>query len=156
MSNTFTTHSFNHTSKELCPRVYFGTLPEVMEIKDLLSVPIRSYEEDFLQSKVLPQARANRGLQAALSSIFPISNSSGNAVLEFVSYTLGTPTFDEVECKFRGLTLASALRIKVRLIIYDKESPADNKVIKDIREQEVYMGEIPLMTDHGTFIINGT
>ena len=156
MSNTFTTHSFNHTNKELCPRVYFGKLPEVMEIKDLLSVPIRSYEEDFLQSKVLPNERANKGLQAALLSIFPISNASGNAVLEFVSYLLSPPAFDEMECKFRGLTFASALRIKVRLVIYDKESPADNKIIKNIREQEVYMGEIPLMTDHGTFIINGT
>lgn len=156
MSHNFTTHSSNHSTKELCPRVYFGKLPEVMEIKELLSVPIRSYEEDFLQSRTPPHLRQNRGLQAALASIFPITSSSGNAVLEFVSYSLGTPAFDEVECKFRGLTLASALRIKVRLIIYDKESPADNRAVKDIREQEVYMGEIPLMTDHGTFIINGT
>ncbi|NNM59583.1 MAG: DNA-directed RNA polymerase subunit beta [Legionellales bacterium] len=156
MANTYITHSFNHTSKELCPRVYFGKLPEVMQIKDLLSVPIRSYEEDFLQSKIVLHLRKNKGIQGALASIFPISNASGTAVLECVSYTLGRATFDEVECKFRGVTLASALRIKVRLIIYDKDSPADNRVVKDIREQEVYMGELPLMTDHGTFIINGT
>ena len=94
------------------------------------------------------------GLHAAFKSVFPIVGYSGNAALEYVSYRLGTPTFDEKECMLRGVTYAAPLRVKVRLIIYDKESAT--KAIKDIKEQEVYMGEMPLMTDNGTFIVNGT
>ena len=99
-------------------------------------------------------ARKNEGLQAAFTSIFPISSHSGNARLEFVSYSLLAPAFDVVECQQRGLTYCSALRAKVRLIIMDKEAPKDT--VKEVKEQEVYMGEIPLMTDNGSFIINGT
>ncbi|MCW8943486.1 MAG: DNA-directed RNA polymerase subunit beta, partial [Sedimenticola sp.] len=89
-------------------------------------------------------------------SVFPIESYSGNAVLEYVSYRLGTPVFDVRECQLRGATYAAPLRVLVRLVIYDKEAPAKSKVVKDIREQEVYMGEMPLMTDNGTFVINGT
>jgi DNA-directed RNA polymerase subunit beta len=103
---------------------------------------------------VLPEKRKNEGLQAAFTSIFPISSHSGNARLEFVSYSLGEPPFDVKECQQRGLTYASPLRAKVRLTIMDKE--ASKPTVKEVKEQEVYMGEIPLMTTTGSFIINGT
>ena len=93
-------------------------------------------------------------MHAALKSVFPIASYSGNAALEYVGYKLGKPVFDVDECVLRGTTYACALRVKVRLIIYDKES--SSKSIKDIKEQDVYMGEIPLMTENGTFVINGT
>src|SRR5690606_15930214 len=98
--------------------------------------------------------RDDIGLHAAFRSVFPIASYSGNAALEYVSYTLGKAAFDVNACILRGITYAVPLRVKVRLIIYDRES--SNKAIKDIKEQEVYMGEIPLMTDNGTFVINGT
>ena len=93
-------------------------------------------------------------MHAAFKSVFPIASYSGNAALEYVGYKLGKPVFDVDECVLRGTTYACALRVKVRLIIYDKES--SSKSIKDIKEQDVYMGEIPLMTENGTFVINGT
>ena len=96
------------------------------------------------------------GLHAAFRSVFPIVSYSGNAALEYVSYRLGDPVFDVKECQLRGLTYAAPLRVLVRLMIYDKEAPGPKKKVKDIREQEVYLGEMPLMTDHGTFVINGT
>lgn len=131
--------------------------PEILEvpIPPLLDIQKRSYRE-FLQPDVPDEKRANMGLQAAFTSVYPITSYSGHAVLEFVSYHLGIPAFDVKECQMRGLTYATPLRVKVRLVIYDKESPSDAKVVKDIREQEVYMGELPLMTDSGTFVVNGT
>src|SRR6185437_13259852 len=96
------------------------------------------------------------GLQASFTSVFPISSISGYAELQFVSYRLSEPVFDVNECRTRGITYASALRVKLRLVVYDKDSPASAKVVKDIKEQEVYMGELPLMTNEGTFVINGT
>ena len=96
------------------------------------------------------------GLHAAFRSVFPISSYSGNAVLEYVNYRLGEPVFDVKECQLRGLTYAAPLRVKVRLVVYDKEAAGAKKPIKDVREQEVYLGELPLMTDNGTFIVNGT
>ena len=101
-----------------------------------------------------PRAAQNEGLQAAFTSIFPIVSHSGNARLEFVSYSLGEPPFDVKECQQRGLTYASPLRAKVRLVIMDKDAP--KPTTKEVKEQEVYMGEIPLMTTTGSFIINGT
>jgi len=131
----------------------FGKLPDAMEIPYLLAIQVDSYQK-FLQSNAPIDQRIDEGLQAAFKSVFPIISYSGNAALEFVEYRLGEPVFDVKECQLRGLTYASALRVKVRLIIYDKESAS--KSIKDIKEQEVYMGELPLMTDTGTFVINGT
>jgi DNA-directed RNA polymerase subunit beta len=87
---------------------------------------------------------------------FPIVSYSGNAALEYVSYRLGDPPFDVKECQVRGLTYSAPLRVKVRLVIYDKEASGTPKPVKDIREQEVYLGELPLMTDNGTFVVNGT
>ena len=100
--------------------------------------------------------RDEKGLHSAFRSVFPILSYSGNAALDYVSYRLGEPAFDVKECQLRGLTYAAPLRALVRLIIYDKDTPADAKKVKDIKEQEVYMGELPLMTDNGTFVINGT
>ena len=148
------TQVINHSVKEQRPRLYFGRLPEIMDIPDLLQVPKDSYES-FLQRNIPADQREDTGLQSALNSVFPIESLTGSARLEFVEYSLGESEYNVQECKLRGVTYAAPLRVKVRLIIYDKES-SDAKSIKDIKEQEVFMGEIPLMTEHGTFVINGT
>ncbi len=131
----------------------FGKLPGVMELPYLLSIQVDSYDK-FLQLDKQPGGRDDIGLHAAFKSVFPIVSYSGSAALEYVEYRLGEPAFDVKECVLRGITYAAPLRVKVRLIIYDKES--SNKAVKDVKEQEVYMGEIPLMTENGTFVINGT
>ncbi|CCE25023.1 DNA-directed RNA polymerase subunit beta [Methylotuvimicrobium alcaliphilum] len=133
----------------------FGKGTEVLDVPYLLATQINSYAS-FLQSGMSPEKRLNVGLHAAFSSVFPIESHSGYAVLEYVKYRLGEPTFDVRECQQRGATFAAPLRVLVRLVIYDKDAPGSTKVVKDIREQEVYMGELPLMTDNGTFVINGT
>jgi len=133
----------------------FGKSTEVLEVPYLLATQIDSYAS-FLQSGVDPDKRENRGLHAAFLGVFPIVSHSGYAVLEYVKYRLGEPVFDVKECQQRGATYAAPLRVLVRLVIYDKDAPASAKVVKDIREQEVYMGELPLMTENGTFVINGT
>src|SRR5512136_474066 len=134
-------------------RKSFAKRASVLQVPYLLATQIDSYAA-FLQAEVAPEARRNQGLQAAFTSIFPIVSHSGNARLEFVSFQLGIPPFDVKECQQRGLTYASPLRAKVRLVILDKESP--KPVPKEVKEQEVYMGEIPLMTTTGSFVINGT
>ena len=133
----------------------FGKRPIILQVPYLLATQIDSYRS-FLQDGRKADEREERGLHAAFMSVFPIVSYSGNAMLEYVSYRLGTPIFDVRECQLRGTTFAAPLRVLVRLVIYDKEAPAGSKVVKDIREQEVYMGELPLMTDNGTFVINGT
>jgi len=134
-------------------RKTFGDLTDAMEVPYLLAIQMESYRK-FLQEDSKASSRIDDGLQAAFKSVFPIASYSGNAALEYVEYKLGTPAFDVKECQLRGATYSAPLRVKIRLIIYDKES--SNKAIKDIKEQEVYMGEMPLMTDNGTFVINGT
>ena len=131
----------------------FGKRRSILEVPYLLAIQMDSYRK-FLQQDVAVKERADQGLQAAFNSIFPIVSYSGNAALEYVNYRLGTPVFDVKECQLRGTTYAAPLRVKLRLVIYDKESKY--KTVKDIKEQEVYLGEIPLMTDNGTFVINGT
>jgi DNA-directed RNA polymerase subunit beta len=133
----------------------FGKRPSILDVPFLLATQIDSYRS-FLQDGVTPDNRQDIGLHAAFKSVMPITSYSGNAVLEYVNYKLGEPVFDVRECQLRGTTYAAPLRVLVRLVIYDKEAPAGSKVVKDIREQEVYMGELPLMTDTGTFVINGT
>ncbi len=133
----------------------FGKSTEVLEVPYLLATQIDSYAS-FLQLGVEPEKRLDRGLHAAFLSVFPIVSHSGYAVLEYVKYRLGEPVFDVKECQQRGATFAAPLRVLVRLVIYDKDAAVTAKVVKDIREQEVYMGELPLMTDNGTFVINGT
>ena len=146
--------SYSFTEKKRI-RNNFGKSTEVLDVPYLLATQINSYA-GFLQSGVPPEKRVDNGLHAAFSSVFPIVSHSGYAVLEYVKYRLGEPTFDVRECQQRGATYAAPLRVLVRLVIYDKEAAANAKVVKDIREQEVYMGELPLMTDNGTFVINGT
>jgi len=124
-----------------------------MDVPYLLAIQLDSYRE-FLQAESAQGGVRDIGLHAAFKSVFPIISYSGNAALEYVGYRLGDPAFDVKECVLRGVTFAVPLRVKVRLIIFDRES--SNKAIKDIKEQEVYMGEIPLMTENGTFVINGT
>ena len=136
-------------------RKNFGKRPTILEVPFLLATQIDSYR-DFLQADRAPGAREDMGLHAAFRSVLPIESYSGNAVLEYVSYRLGEPAFDVRECNLRGATYAAPLRVLLRLVIYDKEAPAGSKVVKDVKEQEVYMGDLPLMTENGTFIINGT
>ncbi len=136
-------------------RKNFGKRPTILDVPYLLSIQVDSYNK-FLQSDKTIEERETRGLHAAFQSVFPIVSYSGNAALEYVSYRLGTPVFDVKECQMRGLTYAAPIRVLVRLVIYDKEASGTPKPVKDIREQEVYLGEMPLMTDHGTFVINGT
>ncbi len=144
--------AYSYTEKKRI-RKDFGKLPHVMDVPYLLAIQLDSYRK-FTQAETAPNKRDDMGLHAAFRSVFPIVSYSGNAALEYVSYNLGKAAFDVNECILRGVTYAVPLRVKVRLIIYDRES--SNKAIKDIKEQEVYMGEIPLMTDNGTFVINGT
>ena len=134
-------------------RKSFAKRAAVLDVPFLLATQINSYAE-FLQAETPPENRRETGLQSAFGSVFPISSHSGNARLEFVSYALGEPPFDVVECQQRGLTYASPLRAKVRLVILDKDAP--KPTTKEVKEQEVYMGEIPLMTRNGSFVINGT
>lgn len=137
------------------PRADFGKRLDTLEIPPLLAIQLVSYKDNFLQEGVAFEALKDIGLQAAFKSVFPIVSFSGNAQLEFVGYKLGTPSFEVKECQQRGLTYAAPLRVSVRLVLFDKEA-GEAKRVKDIREQEVYMGEIPLMTSNGTFVINGT
>jgi DNA-directed RNA polymerase subunit beta len=136
-------------------RKNFGKRPTILDVPYLLSIQVDSYNK-FLQTEKTIEDREDRGLHAAFQSVFPIVSYSGNAALEYVSYRLGEPVFDVKECQMRGLTYAAPIRVLVRLVIYDKEASGTPKPVKDIREQEVYLGEMPLMTDHGTFVINGT
>ena len=136
-------------------RKNFGKRPTILDVPYLLSIQVDSYNK-FLQTEKAIEDREDRGLHAAFQSVFPIVSYSGNAALEYVSYRLGKPVFDVKECQMRGLTYAAPIRVLVRLVIYDKEASGTPKPVKDIREQEVYLGEMPLMTDHGTFVINGT
>ncbi len=144
-------NSYSYTEKKRI-RKSFAKRDSVLNVPYLLATQLESYAA-FLQAQVPPERRNVAGLQAAFASIFPIVSHSGNARLEFVSYALGEPTFDVKECQQRGLTYASSLRARVRLVIMDREAP---DTVKEVKEQEVYMGEIPLMTTNGSFVINGT
>ncbi|NLU11983.1 MAG: DNA-directed RNA polymerase subunit beta, partial [Gammaproteobacteria bacterium] len=144
--------AYSYTEKKRI-RKDFSKLQDVMDVPYLLAIQLDYYRE-FLKAGVSKEQFRDIGLHAAFKSVFPIISYSGNAALEYVGYRLGEPAFDVKECSLRGVTYAVPLRVKVRLIIFDRES--SSKAIKDIKEQEVYMGEIPLMTENGTFVINGT
>ncbi len=146
--------AYSFTEKKRIRKDY-GKLPGILDVPYLLSIQLDSYQR-FLQVDVAPGEREETGLHAAFRSVFPIVSYSGNAALEYVSYRLGEPVFDVKECQLRGMTYAAPLRVLVRLVIYDREASGPKKKVKDIREQEVYLGEMPLMTEHGTFVINGT
>ncbi len=138
------------------PRADFGKRPETIEVPPLLAIQLNSYTKDFLQEGVPSDERKNVGLQAAFLSVFPITAFSKNASLEFVEYELGEPTYDEQEARDKSVTYDASLYVTVRLVIYDKDATTEPKPVKDIRQQRVYMGGMPLMTKSGTFIINGT
>ncbi|WP_019612687.1 DNA-directed RNA polymerase subunit beta [Thioalkalivibrio sp. AKL7] len=133
----------------------FGKRPQILEVPYLLETQLTSYR-DFLQADRASDGRDPMGLHAAFQSVFPIVSYSGHVQLEYVSYRLGEPMFDVKECQIRGVTYAAPLRVLLRLVIHDKEAPAGSTVVKEVKEQEVYMGEMPLMTENGTFVINGT
>ena len=144
--------AYSYTEKKRI-RKDFSKLGQVMDIPYLLAIQLDSYRK-FLEADQTSEGRTEEGLHAAFNSVFPIVSYSGNAALEYAGYRLGEPVFDVKECQQRGITYAAPLRVKVRLVIYDRDS--STKAVKDIKEQEVYMGEIPLMTENGTFVINGT
>ena len=144
--------SYSFTEKKRI-RKSFAKRVGALPVPFLLSTQLESFAA-FLQAYTPPEQRKNNGLQAAFNGIFPIHSHSKNARLDFVSYQLGMPPFDVKECRQRGLTYASPLRARVRLTIMDKE--ASKPTVKEVKEQEVYMGEIPLMTHTGSFVINGT
>ena len=137
-------------------RKSFGSRESVLEVPYLLQMQKDAYTA-FLQADASPRKRTNEGLQAAFEAAFPIVSHNGFVEMKFVEYNLAKPAFDVRECQTRGLTFGSAVRARVQLIIYDRESStSQSKVVKEVKEQEVYMGEVPLMTEKGSFIINGT
>ena len=154
MAEAVANPQYSHAEKKRF-RKSFGRQTEKMAIPNLLEIQLKSYRE-FLQTDAEGNDQNKTGLHSAFLSVFPIQSFSGNARLEYVSYSLGEPGFDVRECKLRGLTYSAPLRVKIRLVVLDKEATGEPKPIKDIREQDVFMGEIPLMTDVGTFVINGT
>src|SRR5215510_12220762 len=133
----------------------FGRIKKIIDIPNLIEIQKRSYE-DFLQRDVPPEARKDHGLQAVFKSVFPIKDFNETASLEFVSYTLSDPKYDVEECHQRGMTFAAPLKVTVQLVIWDVDQESGVRSIKNVKEQEVYFGEIPLMTQHGTFMVNGT
>src|SRR5690625_4680769 len=133
----------------------FSKRPPILDVPYLLKTQLDSYR-NFLQLDRKVGDRAPLGLHGAFTSVFPMRAHNGNAALEYIDYRLGEPAFDEKECTLRGVTFSAPLRVTVRLDLFDKESKAKVKPLKESIEQEVYMGEIPLMTDTGTFIVNGT
>ena len=140
--------AYSYTEKKRI-RKDFGLNKRVLDVPYLLAIQLDSYRSFLNKEDII-----DSGLEKAFKSVFPITSYSGSAALEYISYALGEPVFDVKECQIRSVTYSAALRVKIRLVIYDKESK--NKTVKEVREQEVYMGEMPLMTDNGTFVINGT
>ncbi|NPU85130.1 MAG: DNA-directed RNA polymerase subunit beta [Syntrophaceae bacterium] len=136
-------------------RKSFGRIQKILDIPNLIDIQLRSYDK-FLQWDTEPDKRKNYGLQGAFRSVFPISDFSGKCTLEFVSYKIGQARYDVNECVQKGMTYAAPLKIVVQLRVFDVDRSSDNRAIRDIKEQEIYFGEIPLMTRNGTFIVNGT
>ncbi len=146
--------AYSYTEKKRV-RKDFGKRPEILAVPFMLQIQLASYRR-FLQSDKAAENREEIGLHGAFNTIFPIVSYSGNVELQYVSYRLEEPPFEVKECQLRGLTYHAPLKVLLRLVIYDKDAPASSKKVKDVKEQEVYMGELPLMTDTGAFVINGT
>jgi DNA-directed RNA polymerase subunit beta len=136
-------------------RKSFGKIKHIVEIPNLIEMQRESYER-FLQQEVDPDERVDKGLQGVFKGVFPIRDFSGTASLEFVRYSIGRVKYDVEECLQRGMTYEAPIKITVRLVVYDVDKDSGAKHIRDIKEQEVYFGTIPLMTNNGTFIVNGT
>src|SRR5882672_1900952 len=133
----------------------FGKIPSIVEIPNLIEIQQQSYEQ-FLQKEIAPERRDENGLQAVFKSVFPIQDYNGNATLEFHSYHFGDPKYTVEECHDRGMTFAIPLKVTLRLKVVDNDKETKTQTVREVREQEVYLGELPLMTEKGTFIINGT
>src|SRR5919197_4498834 len=133
----------------------FGKIPSIVEIPNLIEIQRNSYEA-FLQKDYAPEDREDMGLQGVFKSVFPITDYNENASLEFVGYHFGEPKYTVEECHDRGMTFAIPLKVTLRLVVYEHDKETRSRTVKDIKEQEVYLGELPLMTEKGTFIINGT
>jgi len=136
-------------------RYSFAKIPQVLEIQNLIEIQKRSYEA-FLQTRVAPEERRDIGLQAVFHSVFPIQDFNQTASLQFVSFGFDKPKYEVDECRERGMTYAAPLKVTVRLVVWDVDEDAESQNIRDIKEQEVYFGDLPIMTENGTFIINGT
>jgi len=146
-----TQQSFSETAPRV--RKSFAKIRSIVDIPDLIEIQKQSFER-FLQTEIESEKRENTGLQAVFNSIFPIKDFNETASLEFVGYTLEEPKYDVQECLQRGMTYAAPFKVTIRLIAWDDAEGA--QTIRDVKEQEVYFGEVPIMTDNGTFIINGT
>ncbi|NCO51282.1 MAG: DNA-directed RNA polymerase subunit beta, partial [Deltaproteobacteria bacterium] len=136
-------------------RKHFAKSGTIIDIPNLIDIQKTSYKR-FLQADLPSSARRPVGLEAVFRSVFPIRDFSDSCSMEFVSYSLGTPKYDVDECHQRGMTFAAPIKVKVRLVTWDVDKESGTQSIRDIKEQEVYFGEIPLMTENGTFIVNGT
>ncbi|RME14322.1 MAG: DNA-directed RNA polymerase subunit beta, partial [Bdellovibrio sp.] len=143
------------TASNLRLRKNFMRSKSYTEIPNLIELQKKSYE-NFLQKDVDPERRGDTGLNGVFKSVFPINDFNNMASLEFVSYTLEAPKYDVEECRQRGMTYASPLKVTLRLIVFEEDEETESRSIRDVKEQEVYLGEIPLMTRNGSFIINGT
>ncbi|MEM9204840.1 MAG: DNA-directed RNA polymerase subunit beta [Pseudomonadota bacterium] len=137
-------------------RKYFGSIREVADMPNLIEVQKASYDQFLLMDETDPMKRLEEGLQAVFKSVFPISDFSDTAMLEFVHYEFEAPKYDVEECRQRGMTYSAPLKVKLRLIVFEVDEDTKARSVKDIKEQDVYMGDMPLMTDNGTFIVNGT
>src|SRR5688572_1362920 len=133
----------------------FGKIRRVLDVPNLIEIQRKSYEA-FLQTGVASEARQDVGLQGVFKSVFPIRDFSGTAELQFVSFAIGDPKYDVEECHQRGMTFSAPLKVTVQLVLWDVDQQSGSRSIKNVKEQEVYFGEIPLMTTNGTFMINGT
>ncbi|MEE8448459.1 MAG: DNA-directed RNA polymerase subunit beta, partial [Thermodesulfobacteriota bacterium] len=136
-------------------RKSFGKIPEIIDIPNLIEVQKKSYQL-FLQLDVPPESRKNMGLQGVLNSVFPIWDFNRTASLEFKSYSLGEPKYSVVACRQRGMTYSAPLKVVVQLVVWDVDELGESRAVRDVKEQEVYFGELPLMTENGTFVVNGT
>src|SRR6476659_2915769 len=136
-------------------RKSFGRIQPLIDMPNLIEIQKQSYAQ-FLQLDTEPDKRKDVGLQAVFKSVFPIKDFNETASLEFVSYHLEKPKYDVDECHQRGMTYSAPIKVVVRLVVWDKDEETGAQSIRDVKEQEVYFGEIPLMTQNGTFIINGT
>lgn len=145
----------NPSGNGLGERFDFAKIGTKIEIPNLIDIQKRSYVR-FLQKDLPAERREDTGLQAAFTSVFPIADYNDTAMIEFIDYAIGNPKYDALECLERGMTFAAPLKIRVRLVVWDRETKGAAKKVRDVREQEVYIGEIPLMTENGTFMVNGT
>ena len=152
MTQSFTAHSFTGRKRI---RKSFGRIPEAIQMPNLIEVQRSSYEQ-FLQRETRVADRRDEGIEAVFKSVFPIKDFNERAVLEYVSYEFEDPKYDVEECIQRDMTFAAPLKVKLRLIVFENDEETGARSVKDIKEQDVYMGDIPLMTEKGTFVVNGT